>query len=94
MKTRATSLAQGVHFIGVQKDGYVPRVVEVSSEEGETRRALFSSPNPMTNAEVRRFRQDHPDQYEQIHGPGTVAEHADYDETPSVATPPGTTAYL
>lgn len=73
--TRANSLTQGLHNVGI-KDG-VPCVIEVEAEEADHLRFLHS---PTPNKAMADMRRDHPERYEAVHGPGTAIEHRDHSE--------------
>lgn len=74
-RTRNTSLAQGIHQVGTI-DG-IPCLIEVVAEDIESLRYM-SGPTP--NSSMVALRTSNPAGYEEIHGPGTAREHADYDE--------------
>ena len=73
--TRLSSLAQGIHQVGV-RDG-IPCFIEVDTEDGDTLR-FMNGPTP--NQAMVDLRLTDPKGYEEIHGPGTALSHADHNE--------------
>lgn len=74
-RTRANSLTEGVHQLGV-KNG-VACTIEVATEDIEHKRHMSM---PTTNEIMTSLRQDNPEAYEAVHGPGTAKSHANYEE--------------
>lgn len=84
-RTRTNSLAEGKHSIGSKKG--VPCSIEVTSMGIEVIRHLDGKGIPIKNLGLAAMRRDDPAAYEAVHGPGTAAIHAAYEEPGVTAEP-------